>query len=279
MNSVIDMMPATGLDSRPYRFDHPRIADMMHDMFIRKGELGPGDHLGAFALDTISGGSFSDATLAGDGRPALIVFGSRTCPVTESAAEGLPGLHERYGTRVRFVMVQVREAHPGLVIPQPRTFEEKLVHARGLQQHHRFRFEVAVDDLDGTFHRRLGARPNSAFIVDPGGTILFRAQWANDTEALDEALAAVARGTQPARTTVTRTVRAITRTVGYMSGVMRGAGPGAVRDTWLVAPPMALMMRAADLFFFLPTHRRGAPAMAALGAGALVLIGALRMLL
>lgn len=278
MNSVTHAVAAVPADSRAYRFERPRLSDMLHDMFIRRGELGPGDDIGSFSLETVDGRSFSNVSLRDEGLPALIVFGSRTCPVTESAAEGLPELHARYGTRVRFVMVQVREAHPGAIIPQPHSLDQKRDHARGLQEHYRLRFDVAVDDIDGTFHRRLGARPNSAFIVEAGGTILFRAQWANDTEALDEALAAVVRKAPLEHPSVARTIRAITRTVGYMSDVLRGAGPGAVRDTWLVAPPMALVMRAADLFFFLPKARRGAPAMALVGASVLAAIVALRQL-
>jgi hypothetical protein len=116
--------------------------------------------------------------------------------------------------------------------------------------------------MDGTFHRALGARPNSAFVVDPSGTIVFRAQWANETLAIGDALDAIVRGQAPPIPTVTRTLSAVTKTVGFMSAVLDSAGPGARLDTWKVAPPMAVMMHAADLFFFLPREKRGLPAMA-----------------
>ena len=37
--------------------------------------------------------------------PALMMFGSSTCPVTDNSAPGLNALHRRFGDRVRFVMV------------------------------------------------------------------------------------------------------------------------------------------------------------------------------
>lgn len=219
-----------------YRFDHPRISDIVNDMHIRKGDVGPGDTVKPFDLQTTDGGRLRSADIAANGQPALLVFGSRTCPVTESAVEGLEQLHALYGHKTRFVMVQVREAHPGKTIGQPHTFEQKVRHAIDLKNHHHLPFEVAVDDIDGTFHRALGSRPNSAYVIDPSGTILFRAQWANETQPIGEALAAIVAGNAPPAPTVTRTFHAITQTVGYMSAVLDAAGKGARLDTWKVAP-------------------------------------------
>lgn len=245
-----------------YRFDHPRMSDILNDMYIRGGELGPGDPIGPFDLVMTDGTRFNSADLDRRWRPVLLVFGSRTCPVTEDAAEGLKQLHATYGAQVRFVMIQVREAHPGGTIGQPKTFGQKLRHAVDLKAHHRLPFDVAVDDIDGTFHRRLGARPNSAYLIDPTGVIVFRAQWANQTEAIGEALHAVTERHTPARQAVTRTPQTIMRMLGHVGPVLDAAGAGARLDTWKVAPPMAMMMTAADLFVFLPRSKRGLPAMA-----------------
>lgn len=244
-----------------YRYDHPRVADLMNDMFVSKDDVGPGDKVGAFELQTTDGRSIRNADLASDRRPVLLVFGSRTCPVTESAADGLKQLHATYGDRVRFVMVKVREAHPGQAISQPRTLDQKLRHAADLKSHHGLPFEVAADDIDGTLHRALGSRPASAYVIDPSGKILFRAQWANESQAIGEALGAIVAGKAPPHPAVTRTMHAITQTIGYMSPVLDSAGKGARLDTWKLAPPMGVMMALADLFFFLPRSKRGLPAM------------------
>ncbi len=49
-------------------------------------------------------------------------------------------------------------------------------------------------DIDGTLHRALSPKPNSAYVLGKDGTILFRAQWANDTKALAGALEAITAG-------------------------------------------------------------------------------------
>jgi hypothetical protein len=260
-----------------YRFDHPRLfPDIVNDMYVRKGDLGPGDEVGPFDLPTTRGGRFRSAELRAQGRPVLLVFGSQTCPITESAAGGLKELHAAHGSRVRFVMLAVREAHPGQTIGQPHTPDEKARHAAALEAHHELPFEVAIDDLDGTLHRRLGSRPSSAYLLDPSGIILFRAQWANETEAIDEALTAIAAGRLPPRPAVTRTFPALARAMGFAGSVHDAAGKGARLDTWRLVPPLGVMMTLSDLLFFLPREKRGLPAMvltmglmAALAAAAL----------
>jgi hypothetical protein len=252
--------PETGA-SLPYDFDHPRLRDVAHDLRVGEDELGPGDAVGPFDLATTRGGRFRSADLPADGRPVLLAFGSRTCPITESAADGLKDLHGRFGRRVRFVMLAVREAHPGEAIPQPHTAEEKAHHARALEAHHALPFEVAIDDLEGTLHRRLGSRPSSAFLLDPAGTVLFRAQWSNETGALAEALEAVDAGRPPPRPSVSRTLPALAKAMGHASPVHDAAGRGARRDTWRLAPPLGVMMVISELLFFLPRARRGLPAM------------------
>lgn len=96
-----------------YRIDHPSIGDVVRDMHIPSGDLGPGDRVPDFELPTTDGGRFASDQFNGAGQHVLLVFGSLTCPVTESAGDGVRRLHARYGRLVRFVVVNVREAHPG----------------------------------------------------------------------------------------------------------------------------------------------------------------------
>lgn len=260
--SVTHLPARAALEGRKYRYDHPRLyPDILNDMFVTARDLGPGDSVAPFNLPTLDGGSFRSSELAAAGKPVLVVFGSRTCPVTESAAPGLKRLHAVHGDDVRFVMVNVREAHPGGTIVQPQTFEQKRRHAEGLKSHHQLPFEVAVDDIDGTFHRALGARPNSAYLISPAGKIVFRAQWANETEDIERAITAAVAGKVPTKPAVTRTMHSMTRMIGYISPVLRTAGKGARLDTWSVVPPLGALMAIADFFFFLPHNRRGLPAM------------------
>ena len=221
---------------RRYRFQHLALPLVLRDLRFGKGDPGPGDRVPDFDLPTLGGGRFRSMDLAETG-PALLVFGSSTCPVTDNAAPGLGELHRRFGDRVRFVMVGVREAHPGQAFPQPTTLDEKRAHAARLRDIYGFEFEIAIDDVDGTLHRALSPKPNSAYLLGADGRILFRAQWANDTEALAAALAAVVAGRSPRRRQSGGVLKL--RMLRNVAPVLDRAGAGAWADMWRVAPPLA----------------------------------------
>ena len=106
---------ADSLDAgRQYRFEHLALPLVLKDMYFRKDDPGPGDRAPDFDLPTLGGGRFRSTDL-GETGPALLIFGSYTCPVTDGAAPGLKELYARFGDRVRLVVVNVREAHPGEV--------------------------------------------------------------------------------------------------------------------------------------------------------------------
>ena len=225
---------------RRYRFDHLALRSVLRDMYYSRVDPGPGDSVPDFDLPTLAGGRFRSADL-GETGPALLIFGSYTCPVTDSAARGLNELHPRFGDRVRFVMVKVREAHPGASVPQPKTLDEKIAHAEQLRDLHGFKFEVTVDDVDGTLHRALSPKPNSAYVLGKDGTILFRAHWANDTKALAAALEAVTAGGSPSPSQSGGIVRATIRFSRDLAPAFDRGGRGAWGDMWRAAPPIAAL--------------------------------------
>jgi len=226
-----------------YRFQHLALPLVLEDMYFSKGDPGPGDRVPGFDLPTLGGGRFRSRDLAQTG-PALMIFGSTTCPVTDNAAPGLNVLHRRFGAPVRFVMVNVREAHPGKTFPQPTTLATKTAHAERLRRLHGFEFEVAVDDIDGSLHRALSPKPNSAYVLGADGTILFRAQWANDTEALAAALESVVAAEAPRRSQSGGLVMPMLRMLRNIAPALDRAGSGAWADMWLVAPPLAALALA-----------------------------------
>jgi hypothetical protein len=226
-----------------YRFERLSLPMVLADLHFSKDDPGPGDRVPEFDLPTVGGGRFRSTDLAESG-PALLIFGSSTCPVTDNAAPGLNELYLRFGDRVRFVMVNVREAHPGKAFPQPRTLDVKRAHAERLRNLHGFEFEVAVDDADGTLHRALGPKPNSAYVLGADGTILFRAHWANATKALAAALDAVVAGESPRRAQSGGVVKPTLRILRNIAPVLDRAGSGAWADMWRVAPPLAAVASA-----------------------------------
>ena len=100
---------------------------------------------------------------------------------------------------------------------------------------------MAVDDIDGTLHCALSPKPNSAYIVDREGTILFRAQWANDTSALLEALEAIMEGTTLRRLQSRELARPMLSMLRYGALVFDRAGKGAWCDMWCSMPPLAFI--------------------------------------
>jgi hypothetical protein len=243
--------PRTG--ESPYRFQRLALQLVLDDLRYRPSDPGPGDRVPAFDLPLVGGGCLRSSDLGGIG-PVLLVFGSSTCPVTDNAAPGLNDLHSRFGKSVRFVMVNVREAHPGEAFPQPATLERKTAHAEKLRALHGFAFDVAVDDVDGSLHRALGPKPNSAYLLGADGTILFRAQWANDTQGLAAALAAIARGEKVRPAQSGGAFRPMMRSLRNIAPALDRAGRGAWRDMWRVAPPMAALALALKVLRIRPSH-------------------------
>jgi hypothetical protein len=236
-----------------YRFERMALSNVMADMSFTNDDPGPGDRVPEFDLPTLGGGRFRSSDLA-NSNATLLIFGSSTCPVTDNAAPGLNQLYIRFGDRVRFVMVNVREAHPGQKFPQPRTMDAKMAHAKRLRDIHGFKFEVAVDDLDGTLHRALSPKPNSAYVLGVDRTILFRAHWANDTKALAAALESIVAGQSPHPAQSGGVVKPMLHILRNVPPVLDRAGRGAWADMWRVAPPLAAIALALKVFHVPPTQ-------------------------
>ncbi|WP_143677354.1 hypothetical protein [Streptomyces scabiei] len=145
-----------------YRVDRPTFAGIMRDLRIPGAIREPGTGFPASAcrqLTQADAGRVSPRTAVPSARLRFTDL-----PGNRERGAGLLGLHRTYGDAIRFVVVNVREAHPGADTPQPRMIDEKTRHARALRSHHGFGFgfgfEVAVDGIDG--------------IDGIDGTVLFR---------------------------------------------------------------------------------------------------------
>ena len=205
-------------------------------------------------------------------RPVLLVFGSVTCPMTASAMPSLKRLHDEFGRSVAFVMVNVREAHPGEHYPQPETLDEKLEHAKALEDLYQIPWTVASDDIHGSLNRALDPKPNAAFLADVNGTIVFRSLWASDESALRRALESVVRGVEPPEPESRAMILPVSRAMGHVQDVTERAGPQVMRDLWRAGFPMALAGRLATVFAPLSRDARGVAAVVTLAFSALALL-------
>ena len=255
-----------------YRYKRFTTRLLLCDLRFRKDSAKPGDSFPSFELLTIDGLRLTNGDLFGD-KPVLFIFGSMTCPMTSSAAPSVQKLYDRFGDRVTFVMLYVREAHPGETITQSESIDEKLEHARALKEFYGIDWTVAADTIDGDLHRALDPKPNSAFLMDSNGTIVFRSLWAADYDALSEALSAETDGRTPERNQSTAMLVPVARAMGHVQAVMERGGPQAVRDLWRGGLPMAAAGRLATFFSPLTPDQRGIAAVLTLALGTLAALG------
>ncbi len=254
--STEDVDQPTRCTVNEYRYNRFTTSLLFRDLRFRKDAAAPGDLFPDFELITTDGARLVKDDVFGD-KPVIFVFGSMTCPMTASAAPSVQELYDEFGERVKFMMMYVREAHPGEHFSQVATIEEKLVHARALKEFYDIQWTVAADSVDGNLHRALDPKPNSAFLMDRDGTILFRSLWASDYGALHQALDAVASGQAPPAEQSTKMMGPVARAMGHVQEVMKRGGPQAARDLWLAGFPMALAGRIATLFSPLSPDDRG----------------------
>jgi len=255
-----------------YRYNRFTMKLLLRDVQFRKGAPKADDLFPEFTLVTLDGDELVKRDLLGN-RPVLFIFGSVTCPMTASAMPFLKQLHAEFGDRVEFIMLNVREAHPGENFMQPTTMVEKLEHARALKQLFEVPWTIATDDIEGSLHRALDPKPNSAFLMNKDGIIIFRSLWASDKKAMRQALASTVAGRTPAKQQSRAFLGPVVRAMGQVQETMDRAGPQASRDMWLGALPMALAGRVATLFSPLSPDQRGIVAALTLALGTLVVFG------
>ncbi len=243
-----------------YRYKHFTVPLLLRDMRFSGSALKPGQKVPNSTISGLDGNAISINNL-GANKPVLLVTGSLTCPMTASSMPTLMRLHREFGAEIDFVMLNVREAHPGENVPQPGTSVEKIEHARALQDFYDIPWPVVVDDIDGSLHKELDGKPNTAYLFDSSGEVLFRSLWARDESAIARALAEVSEGTKPTKRQSVSMVPQVMRAIGYVNETMDRAGPQAHRDLVLSAPPMEVAGRTADLLRLLPRDFRGPASM------------------
>lgn len=105
----------------------------------------------------------------------------------------LTELYRRYdGHDFEFLIVYVRESHPGENFPHHHSFEQKVAHALKLKDQEAVELRILVDDLQGTVHRQYGLLSNMIYLIDREATVVYKSDW-TDTAELDEMCASLLR--------------------------------------------------------------------------------------
>jgi thiol-disulfide isomerase/thioredoxin len=116
------------------------------------------------------------------GKIAVFMFAAMTSPPARMQVPRLEALQRAYpGEDVKFFLVYSREPHAGETgypnYAYTSTFERKLAYAKELDA--LTTLPVAVDGIDEAVQTLYGGVPNSAWVVDREGTIVFRSTWAD----------------------------------------------------------------------------------------------------
>ncbi len=260
--------------ARAYRFTRLSTSLFLQDLGFSKTDARPGTVVSDVLLERLDG---SSSTLGAQvkGRPTLIVFGSVSCPMTFGSTIVLRRLQNEFRQRISFVMLNVREAHPGERFEQPQSQDVKRRHAQLLAAETKGQWETLVDSIDGQLHRALAEKPNAAFLLAPDRTILFRSLWGADERALCEALTAVANGSPLKKFESSAALGPLAIGFGFFSPVLARSGRQAQRDLLMAAPPVAAIAALASLLRPLPLRHRGAAALALVSFAGLMMIAAL----
>ena len=181
LSAAVLAQPATGPARRGDRFDQgPK----------------PGSAAPDFALPTIEGKTLLASALWSN-LPTVVMAGCHTCPIFRGKVEPFEKLVTDYSNRVHFVILYTLEAHPkgdlspyrgvewvtpanerdGILMPQPKTTDERAQRAQACASAMKLTVPVVVDKMDNAVWKAYGGAPNSAYLVGRNGKIIEQEGW------------------------------------------------------------------------------------------------------
>ncbi len=110
------------------------------------------------------------------GKWVVIETASLTCPMFVKNVNPIKMLIPKYPD-VEFLVVYVREAHPGSRTGPHESMEKKIALAERTKKEYGDIRPVLVDNLAGDMHRAYGSFPNMVYIVNPEGLVVYRCDW------------------------------------------------------------------------------------------------------
>ena len=146
----------------------------------------PGESAPEFSLPRLGSGSAVSLAQFRSGKPAVLLFGSYTCPNFREQANAVNALADKYRSAVPFLLVYIREAHTGDTWQstinqrqgidwQPaKTMAEMQAHASSCVRKLKMNFPAVVDSVDGQVESKYSAWPSRLYVVGRDGRILYR---------------------------------------------------------------------------------------------------------
>jgi tetratricopeptide (TPR) repeat protein len=145
----------------------------------------PGGPAPNFALPEAGSGKIVALRSYKGKTPVVLVFGSYSCPNFRAAAPALEALHAKYGPRIPFLLVYIREAHTGeswesdrnaregVKMTEAATLAQKKGHAAMCSRALHLGFPALVDRMDGAVEKAYAAWPSRAVVVGITGQMLY----------------------------------------------------------------------------------------------------------
>ena len=160
-------------DTTNYNYQHFNPKD--YDFSNFKGPKA-GERFVDFQATTLSG----KTVLLSDylDKPIVLETGSITCPMYANTTNSMNHLQEQY-PNIHFLLLYIREAHPGRSTKAISSLDEKIDNARSTHKLYHEKREILVDNVDGHAHKIYGSMPNMTYVIAKSGIVKFRANWSN----------------------------------------------------------------------------------------------------
>ena len=164
-----------------YNYDRFKISNYDYEKF-------PGPKAGEEMLDFTLHQSDGAAVKLSDfrGRWVVLETGSLTCPMYVKNIKPIDKLKAKYPD-VTFLVVYVREAHPGSRRGAHQDLADKTLRAKETAAEFGETRKILIDDVEGAMHQAYGAFPNMVYIINPDGKVIYRCDW-SFAKKIDEVL-------------------------------------------------------------------------------------------
>ena len=113
-------------------------------------------------------------------KPLVIESGSITCPMYANCIPKMEEYRKSF-SNINFILVYVREAHPGERRPEHTSMEDKTSAAKKVSSLYNDNRLTLVDSMNGEFHQKYGSLPNILYVINKNGVVVYRGDW-NDPE-------------------------------------------------------------------------------------------------
>jgi hypothetical protein len=166
------------MEKLKYNYEHFGPQDWDVNLFEQGVEYNMKFPLDAVVLNSL-GEEVSLETLKG--RRFVLETGSITCPHYINNIDSMNELNERF-EEIPFLVVYVREEHPGENFTKIKNTKQKQARAFMLKEHEDEKRHIYVDRKSGKFHRAIGSYPNIVYVVNKEGIVEFKRFWNEPSE-------------------------------------------------------------------------------------------------